>query len=768
MGAAAMPHLRVITLILLLVAAGCSRSASYYLDRGNKLFEEGKPADAVIQYRKALQKDSKSGEAYYRLGLAELRQGNAIEAFRALSQAIQYTPANEDALAKLADLNLAAYLSDPRRSRHFYDQVEKLSAQLQEKNPKSVQGLRLKGALALVDRNPKGAITYYESANQIDPSQPDVVEGLVQALFQNNQFAEGEGVARVFLDKHKNAAPIYDVLYLRYLATNDLEKAESILLSKVSNNPSDAAYRLQLALFYARANRPPQMSAALQYILDHRKEFPQGLLQVGDFYNSIGNREEALRQFDEGARTNPKERVLYQKRIANTLLSQGKSAEAAKVVDQILKDDPKDQEAQIARADLLVGSGNSEQIRQAVVEYRALVKEKPEDAVLRFKLGAALLRNGNAQDASAEFEESARRSRSYAPPRLALAEISMSRQRPQQALRMTEEALALEPNQPRARLLHAAALSASGRQSEAVSELTQLGREYPQSPEVPMQLGILAIRQKKFADAEQIFRKMQQTSQGDALGAAGLAEAYTAQKEFAKAIPVLQDELKKSPGSAVIGNLLAFTALRAGNYDVAIETYRKMVEHAPQEAGVYWSLGQAYFVKGDYTHAVVTLEQAKKLAPMDGRIEMLLASALQRTGRGDTKAQFEHVLQLEPDNPAALNNMAFFLAENSGDLDEALKFAQRAVQRSKDELAFSDTLGWIYTKKNMYDAALQIFNKLVEKQPNNPTFRYHLGAALLGKGDREQARITLQTALDQKPAPEEDRKIKELLATIAY
>ena len=46
------------------------------------------------------------------------------------------------------------------------------------------------------------------------------------------------------------------------------------------------------------------------------------------------------------------------------------------------------------------------------------------------------------------------------------------------------------------------------------------------------------------------------------------------------------------------------------------------------------------------------------------------------------KAHFESALKIQPDNPAALNNIAFYLAENGGNLDEALRLAQRAIQKA--------------------------------------------------------------------------------------
>jgi Flp pilus assembly protein TadD len=146
---------------------------------------------------------------------------------------------------------------------------------------------------------------------------------------------------------------------------------------------------------------------------------------------------------------------------------------------------------------------------------------------------------------------------------------------------------------------------------------------------------------------------------------------------------------------------------------------------------------------------------------------MMLAAALNQLGRnGDARPYLERVLQSQPNNPVALNNMAFYLAENGGNLDEAQRLAQRAVQKAPAEANFSDTLGWIYVKKNMHGAAAQIFRNLVEKQPNNSTLHYHLAVALMGQGDSGGAAYELRAALSRSPAKEEEQRIRTLLATL--
>ena len=69
--------LRYSALALLLVfSSACSHSAKSYMQSAKKYFDSGKYDDAIILYKKAIQKEPKSGEAYYRLALrgSEIRQ----------------------------------------------------------------------------------------------------------------------------------------------------------------------------------------------------------------------------------------------------------------------------------------------------------------------------------------------------------------------------------------------------------------------------------------------------------------------------------------------------------------------------------------------------------------------------------------------------------------------------------------------------------------------------------------------------------------------
>src|SRR2546423_10261511 len=75
-----------------ILLSSCGRSLEYYLEKGNTLFAQGQYAEASLNYRKALQKDPKSGEAYYRVALSAIKQNQGSEAYQSLLQAVRLSP----------------------------------------------------------------------------------------------------------------------------------------------------------------------------------------------------------------------------------------------------------------------------------------------------------------------------------------------------------------------------------------------------------------------------------------------------------------------------------------------------------------------------------------------------------------------------------------------------------------------------------------------------------------------------------------------------
>ncbi|KFO68785.1 hypothetical protein ER57_01690, partial [Smithella sp. SCADC] len=112
---------------------------------------------------------------------------------------------------------------------------------------------------------------------------------------------------------------------------------------------------------------------------------------------------------------------------------------------------------------------------------------------------------------------------------------------------------------------------------------------------------------------------------------------------------------------------------------------------------------------------------------------------------------YEKVLKINPNHVPAANNLAFLYAEHKGNIDVALNLAQKAKEQMPEDANISDTLGWIYYKKNVPGTAITYLKEAADKIPDNPVIRYHLGMAYYKKGNRDLAKKELSAALKINP-----------------
>lgn len=749
--------------VLLLAMTAC-RTKQGYVEKGNQLFDAGRYADAVINYDRAIQKDRNYGEAYYRLGMAQEKLQDGSAAFDAFYRAVQLMPADIPAKEHLGNLSLEFYMLDSHRPQAYYNLAKQISDELLQRNPRSFEGLREKGYLAMTDQKREDAIALFRKAHDINPSDPAVTTALAQNLFLTGQSAEAEKLGSDMMAHHTTYPTIYDIMYEWYVKQNRPADAENTVKAKVNNNPKEGRYLLELAAHYDRVRKPAEMQAALQRLLDRPKDFPQARMWVGQLYYRMRNYSEAVHYFQEGARNSKgEEKLQYQKAATNALLAEGKREQASTTVNQIVEETPKDPESRLVQANLLLKSGDPAQVAAAERALQDLAKLKPNDASILVKLGRAEELQGNFAGATSRYQEALKHNAKSLEARYALAELGITQRHPEETLQQADEILKVRPDDPTARLLRAQGLARTGNVATARAELTRI-KDFQHNPQAQVELGLLALSERKYPEAEQIFSKLRES--GDPKAVVGLAQAYAAQKEFDRALGVLNEGLKKSNSTLLLVELGRIQAV-AGHHDAAIQTFQQLVSQQPKSVAARVDLAQAFAGKDDYKSAVETYKEAIKLSPSDLSAGLELGHALSQAGRvEEARTQYLTVLKLHPADAIALNEMANFVCENGGDVDQAMEFAQRALRTAPAQPAFSDTMGCLYLKKGLRDSALQVFGNLVKKYPNYPTFRYHLGAALLEKGDKKSAKKELQGALADHPSRQDEARIRELLGKI--
>ncbi len=762
--------LAIAGLLGLAACSGDSEAAKKrLLDTGNKFFKDAKYKEASIIYRKLLQKDARYGEAYYRLGLTELKQGRYGDAVRAFRRSSELQPENDDAHSKLGDLYLMIYLADKKKFKPLLSDFQELSDRLLKRNPKHYDGLRMKGYLGVASENWPEAIKNFTAANEIKPNQGRLMLELAQSYAANNQLEEAEKTAKLGLQHNAGYPPLYDFLYFARLKAKDVAGAEGVLRQKVASNTKSATFILELAAHYYREKKQDTMLATLKTLTIDEKKFPEGHRLAGDFLFRTGDVDGAYKEYEAGIKSQPKERAGYQKKQVELLAMQGRRKEAVDLAQQLVDENKDDGEATALRAALRLQGGNRDDVKKAIQEFLEAIKQMPDNPVVRFNLGEAYLANGEVEPARVQLQEAVKLRSTYIPPKLALSRIHLSKQEYAKTQQLADEVLAGNPNQVQARILRISALMGMMENGTARKELEDVKAKNPDLKDAYYLQGMIDLQERKFAESEKSFLALYNSPSPDVRGLLGLVEVYLATGRAAQSRKILEDELKRNPPNKRNLRLaMANVDVRSERYEGAVEEYKKLIEESPQAVELWLRLGETYRRWKHWDEALATFDKAKQLAPNEVVTWMNLAMAMEQLGKkpAETKSIYERILKLSPDNAVALNNMAFILAEAGQDLDQALTYAQKAKQQMPDNPDISDTLGWVYIKKNLSDDAIKIFRGLLDKKPGHVTWRYHLAMALFQKGDKLQAKKELEQAIKNKPNPEEAQKINTLLSRI--
>ncbi len=108
-------------------------------------------------------------------------------------------------------------------------------------------------------------------------------------------------------------------------------------------------------------------------------------------------------------------------------------------------------------------------------------------------------------------------------------------------------------------------------------------------------------------------------------------------------------------------------------------------------------------------------------------------------------------LEISPDNAIVLNNLAYSLAERNTSLEQALKYAEKAVSIEGDNPSFLDTLGWIYFKMGNTKQAEAWIKKAIAGGATSPTTFEHLGDIQIKLGNAKAAVDSWTKSLELNP-----------------
>ena len=726
-------------LLALVLCAACSRDpeakAAGYVASGDGYVARQQFPQAVLEYRNAIKARPDWAEPHYKLAKAYEASGEPVKAYQEYARTADLEPANVDAQLKAGTLLLEGGEFEMARTR----------AELALKAaPASAPAHILMGnALAGLNDTAK-AVRQIEQALTLDPAYAPAWTALGAVQFAKGSREEAGKAFTRAVELAPRSVEARLALANYHWAKGDIAPAEQALEQAEAIEATPAVHRA-LALLYLATRRAPEAERHFQALAAQ----PGGQLALADYYAGLNRRDAALavlKKVQDGA--DKADGRAARLRIAALQYAAGKKAEAHDIVDGVITEKPKNVEARLAKARMLLGDGKAD---DAATQAREAVKIEPGSQAGHYTLGLASASRDNHAAAEQAFEKVLELNPRAAAASLQLAWLRLARGETAGALHAAEDVSRQLPDDIEAAVLLSRSLRARGELPRAQREIAARIARQPDQAALRLEMGWLALQRGDSGNARKGFEHALRLAPTLHDARVGLITVDVAEKKLDSARARIDAWRKTEASDPRLRLLSARVDLAAGKTVEAETALRELVTADPSQLDAYDLLGRIAMSKGQMDRALAEYKVlAERPSSRAGALTLMGMIEEARGNQDAARRHYEDVLEADARAGVAANNLAWMYAE-SGKLDEALRLATVAQEQMRGRPEAEDTLGWVYYRKGLATHAVAAFDRALAKSPDNPVYHYHLGLAQLKAGNMRHGRAALTRALALKP-----------------
>ncbi|MDD5107062.1 MAG: tetratricopeptide repeat protein [Desulfuromonadaceae bacterium] len=435
------------------------------------------------------------------------------------------------------------------------------------------------------------------------------------------------------------------------------------------------------------------------------------------------------------------------------LSSAGKDIEAAKYLRKAIAIDPDKEDGYLH---LAMSLNRLFEYAEAVATLKELTKRNPDSALGYYYLG-----------------------RTYSQMKLY-----------HDALGYFTKVLSLKPGFDLALIDMAATYEALGDYSHAIDTYRSLFEQDERRTPILQRLIQLLLQQQRFGEALDYLKQAAQEGLGGQETLRKIGLVHLELEQFKEAIAVFSDLLDDDPladnirlyrgiayeengdldkayadftcikhDSAQYIEALSHAALilkEQGNIEAAIGTFRDAIAENRGTLELYLNLSTLYESIDKPQAGLDFLLESEPLFQKEPRLHFRIGVLFDKLGqRTESINRMKLVLQLDPNDPQALNYLGYSYAEMGIHLEEALQYIQKAVALRPRDAFILDSLGWAYFKLKRYDEAVNTLREAISLVDDDSTIVEHLGDVYAARHAIKKALKQYQRALELTPERKE-------------
>lgn len=783
------------------------RSKELNLDGTEGKMFEGRVALARGQVEEAAGRDAEAREFHeqaidlmkvglqkyrsYSLGWTYLSQAyiaaaRTEEAKEVLARAIEVDPTNGHAHRALA--RIAATEENEDAERRYLTSAQKALP----------DDAWIKSRLQFYEEkeNPSEGIATREKRRAEDPEDTQNLV-LLARLYGDERMGQYEKAAEAYrasLKLSKGDLPLAREMAAFFASDrvgrpSEGERLLKDMLRNEENLPRKSLIAASLGQFYesqehlATADRYYRLAVSLN-------SSKQSLAIAADFYSRTGRLSDALEYYERTlavADDNPDIAHHTRSRIVAVLLAMGDLDRAKGKVDDFLARYPDDPQAMIYEGAYHRIGGD---VRKAKEAFDRHLEREPDNATALWQRGQLFLLLGRWEKAIQDL----RNSKASEPDafgykhRIALADALIEAGRGDEAVDELRSILEAHPEEQTVAeaLVDVYKRVTPARFSDAENLVYRYMRKYPRDYKWPQLLGILGKLSKNSEQEIEGYEKAAELGQYQPEVVRPLFRAYKDAGRFGAIIQYATEKLSSDllERDPEILTSLGWAYLKAGRQEECSQAYaqalvvtgKDFAEHTIVVNSVVGALGAKsalnwaesmakmdpdnvnmrralvhLFKMNDKTdRAIAECDHIMEMTPVDSDMVFahmakgMLLNTLDQSQQA--KTEYEAALKIDPDQPMALNNLAYLLAKSLDKPAEALPYAKRASRLRPQDDNVLDTYGWVLSLNGKLGDATGTLLRALEINRDNLDATFHLGLVFLKQKEFEEARFRLNRA----------------------
>ena len=720
--------------------------------RGDLLLYGKRDMDAaMVAYREALQVNPSYLEGQAAVVQLLLLQGKTEAAAEALQRLAKAAPGKPQTLYLQAML---AYAKNDLKAAQEHAQ------KLVSLTPENFRALELAGMTELRLGANVQAEALLAKALQLEAGLPMARRGLVTAYVRQGRLDKAMSALPVDVERNDRDPGMMALAGQVYMLHGDVERAQRYFARASNLDPKDPAKRTSLAVSRLASGQGDAALGELQSIAAS----DDGVVADMALINALLQErkvDQALKAIDALEKKRPAD-VMPVFLRGRALLLKRDAVGARKAMERVLEIDPN---YFPAVGVLAVLDNADKRPDDARARLEAAIKRQPGN--VQAHLALVELRQANGADKT-ELATLLRKVVEAAPssplPRLLLAEHHLRHSEPKDALVVAQQAVSALPDNVQLLDVLGRAQSANGEHNQAQASFNRMAALQPQSSLPFLRMASANLIAGDRDAASQNLRKALEIEPKSLEAQQGQVSLAMAAQKPGDALAISRAVQKQRPKEQV-GYVLEGEIHAAGKaWDKAADAFRAGLKQvASPELAV--RLHDVLLSAAKKPEADRWAAEWSRTQPKDAAFPFYLGNrALTLNELPESLRQFERVVAIQPDNAAALNNLAWLKGQLGR--DGALADAERANALAPNQPAFMDTWAMLLSAANQHERALEMQKKVVQLQPQVLEFKLNLAKIQIKAGNKDAARALLDelsAAGDRFSAQAEVDRLKKTL-----